>query len=147
MVGFKSQKQAKFLQLYEDMGLGVEDIAEDAGVGVEVVKGFLGKHSEDYKEDIRNGQEVRGMLTGLYSNLEGLAYGSEDDKIRLEASKYLVEEATGRNQKRVEREVSGGEGRGSVLVIAQFNENMKKVRNALGGAEDVIEIAEVSEQG
>ena len=142
-LALKTNRTSKIVELYEALDLGVEDIAEDLEVSVEEVKETLRAGSEDYLEDVRNGAEVVGDLSSYYENMRGIAFASEDDKTRLEATKYLIEEATGRNQKRVDNA-------GKMVVMPQrsnvidvFNESLKKGNAAVNGG-GFIEIAEVS---
>ena len=143
-LALKTNRTSKIVELYEALDLGVEDIAEDLEVSVEEVKETLRAGSEDYLEDVRNGAEVVGDLSSYYENMRGIAFASEDDKTRLEATKYHIEEATGRNQKRVDnagKMVVMPPARGNVIDV--FNESLKKGNAAVNGG-GFIEIAEVS---
>ena len=121
---------AQIVSMFETLGMGVEDIAEQQGMDPIAVKAALLQGSRMYRESqVKSGKqdEECGVFTSREEQLArqaivDLASGSDDEHIRLKAAKYIRDDKKGRLDK-------AAVGKLNINVLV-FNETLRKARAA-----------------
>lgn len=122
----------QIITMFEDLGLSVEEIAEQQELNVVAVKAALLQGSRKYRElnnshssqdnlpadDAFTASEEQACRQVIYD----LAVGSDDEKVRLRAARYIRDDKKGRLDK-----VDLGKLNINVVV---FNEALAKARAA-----------------
>jgi hypothetical protein len=131
---------AQIVSMFETLGMGVEDIAEQQGMDPIAVKAALLQGSRAYRESqVSNSKDEEcGVFTSREEQLArqaivDLAAGSDDEHIRLKAAKYIRDDKKGRLDK-------AAVGKLNINVLV-FNETLRKARAAKARAlGDVIDL-------
>src|SRR6266581_6275950 len=109
MNGYETQIKV----LYEEVGLSVEQIAEDQSLEVSAVKIILNKVSFKYRRSLKEYEETctEDDYTAAKQAISSLLY-AEHEGTRLRAAKFVVNEVKGRNdvlENRFGRMLNGGQ--------------------------------------
>ena len=123
---------------YEQLGMTVEQIAEDRGLDVIATKAALMQSSAQYRkacgqeppqEDRLNFNEEQ--LEQVNKVIYELALASEDDHLRFKAATYIRDDKKGR--KDIVKAVQGGQ-----YNILMFNEQMQGIREKAGKMKEML---------
>jgi len=131
--------QVQIKTAFEELGMTVEDIAEDQELEVTAVKACLMQCSSKYRGLCRTEDKEAALnftdeqLADANRTIHDLMMGAEDEGVRLKAAMYL------RDDKRGRKEVVKGVG-GMQFNILQFNETLKRVRNEIAAEGDAINV-------
>lgn len=124
--------------MHEDLGMTPEQISEDGGIELVLVKSVLASidpvFAKTIEEDISDGEYKQFLST--YKNL---ALGTDNPNVQERSLRWLMEEKKGRNEARIKslQEM----GKVNVLLLQQAFEQAKFAeQRALGNCKPIIEL-------
>lgn len=131
----------RIVSMYEELGLDTATIAVQFEKDEADIIYILRKNSEKFQADESNGKAYfkPDDLQALLTEYKNLALSSEEDSIREKALRFLIEEASGRNERRIAKHEA--KETNNTFNILQINETLKKAREVLG-EETLIEVEE-----
>ena len=121
---------------YETLGLTVEQIAEQQELEVSEVRAVLWQVSRKFKQDTGAAIESSDEIEELYKDL---AKHSSVDAVREKALRFLINEKRGRNDvpvelMRIKQRAQIVNETNLAMNLANFNEEMRRIRNELNAA-------------
>ena len=121
---------AKEIKRLIEEGEKPSDVADALGFSEEAVSSMVGSMVE--RGEIRTPKDFAiGRMDSLLVNLENLAKYAESESVRLEATKYLISEAMGREDAKVKMPAFSGT---NILVIEDGLERAKRAKEAVAKA-------------
>lgn len=118
---------------YEQLGLTVEQIAEQMEMEVGQVKSLLYQLSTRYKQELGGSIDNTDELVKLY---EDLARSSPCDAVREKALRFLIDEKKGRNDiglelLRLKRRQQANEDVDILMKVSEFNDIISRNRDRM----------------
>lgn len=122
--------EQQLISLYEVGGLGVEDLADQFGLDVGIVRLALAGGSALYRARAETGREIdvtRDEAREMMTVIKGIARGYHDAKVpdRLKAAIYANNEFHGRND-----QVKNGANNSINVNILSLNSQLQQLRAA-----------------
>lgn len=127
--------ESQIVSAYEDCGLSVDEIcAEFAGLEREAVIVALQRGSSLYNKGVKSGEEEAVLSADEVESLKGvlmeLATGAECEAVKLNAAKFMWNEAKGRN------DAVKNIGKSVTVNVLQINEQLQKGQSRYAAAKE-----------
>lgn len=126
-------------QMYDELGLSLEEISNQTGYDIVAVKNTLLQCSHKFVRDTRIAcvEDEGGVVTSeddklLIESAKMLAFSAEDERVRADMIKYLHDEHKGRNDKEQPSSMKV-----NILVL---NQMIQKARKLVTEDEDFIDV-------
>lgn len=127
--------ESQIVSAYEDCGLSVDEIcAEFTGLEREAVIVALQRGSSTYNKGVKSGAEEAVLSSDEVESLKGvlmeLATGAECEAVKLNAAKFMWNEAKGRN------DAIKNIGKSVTVNVLQLNEQLQKGQSRYAAAKE-----------
>jgi len=132
---------------YEELGMTPEEIADDQGLDISVIKATLIQSSLTYRKVIKKDDSEFSDedLVQVNNVIRQTALYAEDENLRFRAASYIRDDKKGRRD--IIKQVQNTQPINALIFNVQFQKAQKAIERACGKLKDAVDVSEMKEVG